>query len=100
MIKKTMKKLKGAAKFLPLVAFAAVPEAAWALDSANSVAEDVLGIFTSGLTRTFAIIAVIALGIAALAGKLSWDWAIKIVLGILLIFGATGIVDMLIAGAS
>jgi len=39
----------------------------------DTVADNVLAIFTGGLTRTLAIIGVIACGIAALAGKLSWD---------------------------
>ena len=55
---------------------------------------------TGGLTRTFAIIAVIACGIAAMAGKLSWDWAIKIVVGIVLIFGSTALVDYVISASS
>lgn len=66
----------------------------------DSVATQVLGIFTGGLTRTIAIIAVIASGIAALAGKLSWDWAIKIIIGIVLIFGAAAFVDYIIAGTA
>ena len=66
----------------------------------DSSATKILDIFTGGLTRTFAIIAVIASGIAAIAGKLSWDWTIKIVVGIVLIFGSASIVDYVIAGAS
>jgi type IV secretory pathway VirB2 component (pilin) len=66
----------------------------------DSTATKVLEIFTGGLTRTLAIIAVIACGIAAVAGKLSWDWAIKIIVGIVLIFGAAAIVDYVIAAAS
>ncbi len=66
----------------------------------DSTATKILDIFTGGLTRTFAIIAVIASGIAAIAGKLSWDWTIKIVVGIVLIFGSASIVDYVIAGAS
>jgi type IV secretory pathway VirB2 component (pilin) len=66
----------------------------------DTVADNILGIFTGGLTRTIAIIAVIALGIAAMAGKLSWDWAVKIILGITLIFGGAAIVDYIIAAAS
>jgi type IV secretory pathway VirB2 component (pilin) len=69
-------------------------------DPWDSVATKVLSIFTGGITRTFAIIAVIACGIAALAGKLSWDWAIKIIVGIVLIFGSTAFVDFLISAAS
>jgi type IV secretory pathway VirB2 component (pilin) len=66
----------------------------------DSMGNQVLAIFTGGLTRTIAIISVIACGIAALAGKLSWDWAIKIIVGIVLIFGGASLVDYLIAAAS
>lgn len=66
----------------------------------DSMGSQVLAIFTGGLTRTIAIISVIACGIAAMAGKLSWDWAIKIIVGIVLIFGGAAIVDYLIAAAS
>ncbi len=83
--------LVGAAALLPEAALAAP----W-----DSTASKILDIFTGGLTRTFAIIAVIASGIAAIAGKLSWDWTIKIVVGIVLIFGSASIVDYVIAGAS
>ena len=89
-------------KLMILLAFGAVwvmPETAMAAPW-DSTATQILGIFTGGLTRTIAIIAVIACGIAAIAGKLSWDWAIKIIVGIILIFGAASIVDYIIAGAS
>jgi type IV secretion system protein VirB2 len=66
----------------------------------DTMGAQVLAIFTGGLTRTIAIISVIACGIAAVAGKLSWDWAIKIIVGIVLIFGGAAIVDYLIAAAS
>ena len=82
----------GTLAMLPALAFATAP---W-----DSVADNVLAIFTGGLTRTIAIIAVIALGIAAMAGKLSWDWVIKIVIGIVFIFGGAAIVDYIIAAAS
>ena len=89
-------------KFMILLAIGAVlvmPETALAAPWDNT-ATQILGIFTGGLTRTIAIISVIACGIAAIAGKLSWDWAIKIIVGIILIFGAASIVDYIIAGAS
>ena len=63
----------------------------------DSAANKVLAIFTGGLARTIAVIAVIACGIAALAGKLSWDWAIKIIIGLVLIFGAAAFVDYIIS---
>lgn len=78
---------------------AIVPEIAVAAPW-DSVATRVLEIFTGGLTRTIAIVAVIACGIAAMAGKLSWDWVIKIVVGVVLIFGSAAIVDYIIAAAN
>lgn len=66
----------------------------------DGMATNVLAIFTGGLTRTIAIITCIACGIAAMAGKLSWDWTIKIVVGIVLIFGSAAIVDYLIAATA
>ena len=92
-------------RFLGVMAVAAVgacalvPELAMAAPW-DSAATNVLAIFTGGLTRTIAIIAVIACGIAAMAGKLSWDWAIKIIVGIVLIFGSAAIVDYVIAASS
>jgi type IV secretion system protein VirB2 len=82
-----------AAAVVPGIAFAGAGP--W-----DTVGAQVLAIFTGGLTRTIAIISVIACGIAALAGKLSWDWAIKIIIGVVLIFGGAAIVDYLIAAAS
>lgn len=64
----------------------------------DTTASKVLGIFTGGMTRTIAIIAVIACGLAAMFGKLSWEWAIKIVVGLVLVFGGTAIVDYFIGG--
>lgn len=84
---------------LAVLAFALMPEMAFAAPW-DGAANQVLAIFTGGLTRTIAIIAVIACGIAAMAGKLSWDWAIKIVIGIVLIFGAAAIVDYVIAASA
>lgn len=50
------------------------------------------------IVRWVAIIAVVACGIAAMAGKLSWEWAIKIIVGLVLVFGATQVVDYFRAG--
>ena len=90
---------KQALLMLGVGVFALIPEIAMAAPW-DSTATQILAIFTGGLTRTIAIITVIACGIAALAGKLSWDWAIKIIVGIVLIFGSVAIVDYIIAGAS
>ena len=65
----------------------------------DSAAQKVLDLLNGGLTRTVAIIAVVACGIAALAGKLAWDWTIKIVVGVVLIFGSSTIIDYVIGAA-
>ena len=54
--------------------------------------------FISGpIGRLFAIIAVMALGFLAFAGRLSWFLAGGVILGIGLVFGAPSIVDELIS---
>jgi len=65
----------------------------------DGLADGILAIFTNGVTRTIAIVAVIGCGIAALTGKLSWQWVINITIGITLIFGSAAVVDYFV-GAS
>lgn len=75
------------AELLLLVTFMAVmPEVAMAApwDDAGTKA---LAILNGGLARTLAIIAVTALGVSALKGKIAWEWAGSIIFGIVLIFG-------------
>lgn len=80
------------AMFCSLAVFA--PEFAFAGGTPwDGAADWVLEVLTGGLTRTIAIICVIACGIAAWAGQLSADWAVKIVVGIVLVFGSATIVD-------
>jgi len=62
----------------------------------DGAADWVLGVLNGGLTRTIAIICVMACGIAAWAGKLSIDWAVKIVVGLVFVFGSAAIVDAII----
>ena len=80
---------------LVLISLICIPQIAFAAPW-DSAAQQVLSIFTGGLSRTIAIIAVVALGLAALAGKLSWNWAINIAVGLVLIFGSAAIVDYII----
>lgn len=82
--------------FALIAALLLFPELALA-EPWDDAANKVLQIFTGGLARTIAVIAVVALGIAALVGKLSWQWAIYIIIGIVLIFGAPAIVDYIIS---
>jgi len=65
----------------------------------DSTANQVLSMLTGGLTRTIAIIAVVALGIATMMGKLQFRWAAAVIVGIVLIFGSATIVDYFISAA-
>lgn len=90
----------GALALAGVAALALVPELAMAGTPWDGAGAWFLSMLNSGLTRTIAIGAVCACGIAGLAGKLSWDWAIKIIVGITLIFGSAAIVDAIIAAVS
>lgn len=57
----------------------------------------IVNFITGPFGRLLAIIAVIALGFLAFAGRLSWFTAGAVVLGIGLVFGAPTIVDELIS---
>lgn len=90
-----VKENRQAASFLMMFACAIavfLPEVAMA-NPWDQGADYVLSILQGGLARTIAIICVIACGIAAWAGKLSVDWAVKIVVGLVFVFGAAAIVD-------
>lgn len=50
------------------------------------------------IVRWVAIIGVVGCGVAAMFGKLSWDWAGKIIIGLVLIFGGTQLVDYFRSG--
>lgn len=71
--------------FFPELAHAEVP---WV-----SGPQKIINAVNSGLGRSIAIIAVMALGFAALAKKMSWGWALSVIAGIVLIFGAAAAVD-------
>lgn len=66
----------------------------------DDAATGVIDSFNSGFARSLAIIAMMALGLAAKFGKLSWKWAINIMVGIVCVFGSTAIVDLIIGWVS
>lgn len=76
-----------------LISQSAFAQAAPWEDTAQNVIDLLMGI-----ARGVSIIGVIACGLAALFGKLSWEWAGKIIIGLVLIFGATAVVDYFSAG--
>lgn len=68
---------------LPELAFADIEDTIdWAVD-----------LLTGRIARGCAIIALAGCGYMAWAGQLSWSWAIKIVIGIVFVFGGVTLVD-------
>lgn len=59
---------------------------------------NLVDILTSATGRAIATVAVIAVGIGALLGKISWGMALIVAVGIALIFGAGSIVSVLASG--
>ncbi len=76
-----------------------LPDMAMASASGNNAIQDVfcnLVILLTGTTgKAIATVAVIAVGVGALLGKISWGMALIVGLGIALIFGAASIVTAL-----
>lgn len=80
----------------PLAALAGTPgPTTTATGQWAAILNNIVVLMTGPVAKGAAIIAVVALGFMAMAGKLSWDTAIKIVLGIVLIFSSVTIVKWL-----
>lgn len=69
------------------------PELAFAEAPWQRGPQKIIDMVNSGFARSCAIVAVMGLGFAGLAKKLSWGWALSIIGGIVLIFGASSAVD-------
>lgn len=77
---------------LATLAIALVPDMAFAQQPWETAAEKTYDLIMS-IARYVAVIGVVACGLAAIFGKLSWEWAGKIIIGLVLIFGGTYLVD-------
>ena len=55
-------------------------------------------IFNGNLGKTFAVFAIVALGIGFFLGKVSWGTAIAVAVGVGAIFGAPGLVQTITGG--
>lgn len=71
-------------------------EPAFAQTPFDSIATYILGVLTGGLARSVAIIAIVALGYMAFIGYLTWMWAFRFGIGIVLVFGGAAFADLLI----
>ena len=74
---------------------ALVPELAYAQSAApvEGILEWFVGVLQGSVARSLAIIAVCFLGFLFLTGRMAWQGAISIVIGIAIIFGAAELVD-------
>lgn len=80
-----------------LLAEPAFAQSGGAFAPLETAVQMIVDFITGPFGRLLAIIAVIALGFLAFAGRLSWFTAGAVVLGIGLVFGAPAIVDQMIA---
>jgi type IV secretion system protein VirB2 len=83
------------------------PNIAFASTNATSTSGSIDGvmcnaykIFKGPLGKTFAVFAIVALGVGFFLGKVSWGTAIAIALGIGAIFGAPALVTIITGGGS
>ena len=87
-----------AAAIMMAAALAMLPDLAFAQAAPwEQTAQNTYNLIMS-IVRWVAIIGVVGCGLAAMFGKLSWDWAGKIIIGLVLIFGGTQIVDYFRSG--
>ncbi|MCB0430712.1 MAG: TrbC/VirB2 family protein, partial [Flavobacteriales bacterium] len=92
--------LKNVLKLTPLLTFLiAMPQAAHAGPIGDAITY-VVDILTGEVARSIAIIAVIILGFAALAGRLTGERAIQVIIGIAIVFGAATFVDEISGGTT
>lgn len=68
---------------------------AQASNAINDGAQWILDLLTGGLARTAALIAVTILGYLALSGRMDMGRVLWVVIGIVIIFGGSTIVDQL-----
>lgn len=67
-------------------------------DNLTTAANNILGLFTGTLGKAVATIAVVVMGMMAMFGKLEWERAFKVILGIAIVFGAAKFVTLIAGG--
>lgn len=80
---------------------ALVPEFAYAQSAApiEGILDWFVGVLQGNVARSFMIIAVCFLGFLFLSGRMAWQVAISIIIGIAIIFGAAELVDAMKSSA-
>lgn len=87
-----------------MVALAATPAFAQTTGGAGanigSLITNIIGILNNNVIRGLAVIAIIVTGIAWMFGHLDMRRAGTVIVGIIVIFSAAGLVDLIVGGAS
>jgi type IV secretory pathway VirB2 component (pilin) len=86
------------ALFAVCICIAMLPDTASAVGGTNAIEKvfcNAVQMLTGGTGKAIATIAIIAVGIGALLGKISWGMALIVACGVALVFGAAGIVTAL-----
>lgn len=78
---------------LILAVLAMLPQLAFAAPW-DKLGDKILEALNGGIARTIAIICVMALGFVAMTGNMPWRWALSLIAGIVLVFGAASLVDI------
>ena len=83
------------------IVFASLPIVAYAQDAApvEGVLDWFVGVLQGNLARSVAIVAVCFLGFMFLTGRMMWNVAFSIIVGIAIIFGAATLVDAMRSAA-
>lgn len=90
----------------PSIATATVPTldtSTVATGGANGISRAVNAIvqtLTGTLGQSIAVLAVVIMGIMAMFGRLAWDHAMKVILGIAIVFGAATIITWITVGTA
>ncbi|RWX74878.1 type VI secretion protein [Neorhizobium lilium] len=86
---------------LTVIGAALVPDFAYAQSAApvEGILDWFVGVLQGNVARSLAIIAVCFLGFLFLTGRMAWQGAISIIIGIAIIFGAAELVDAMKSSA-
>lgn len=80
------------ATFLPPSVFAGNSGHAW-----DNAPDGILEILNGGFMRTVAVIVVIFVGAGVMMARVTWETGVRVIAGIIVVFGASAIVDLVIS---
>ena len=83
------------ALFAVVAGVSMLPEMAHATNALEQVFCNLVNLLTGPTGKAVATIAIIAVGVGALLGKISWGMAMIVAIGVALVFGAATIVNAL-----